>query len=267
MASGKKPASPDASAAPWAARGVSGVVPPGRRLSEAAEKRRARWSASGVDGVAPPGNQEPGEGPAAEWVLRHQKTQKRPGKPALGRPGAGAEAQGDPADLKTFLELFAEFFRTHPLDPENAQQLGQLIAQSHAPFEILIAFTILSAHVGTEGPQRKKHQWSLERGAKVFYNLAKRLDASVRPPRGLVPKTVDPLFFDLPRTAMQIPFAYATDAFLRTLELYRGDTNRDRLLMRFARQMRDRFIEHRTFGDQPLARLFPWNEPAWAPEE
>ncbi|MCC7384651.1 MAG: hypothetical protein IT384_22575 [Deltaproteobacteria bacterium] len=274
MAPPKKPAGAGKEpAAPWSARNVRGVTPPGRRVSPEGTPRRARWSASGVEGVAAPGTQEPGEGAVAEWLGRKTKPKKRrgrkgeavgPGRPTAGfvpSPDAGAD---DPANLKIYVDQIIDFFRAHPPDDATSLQLGQLIAQSHAPFEILIGFAVLTAYAGNDNARRRKHQWALERGAKVFYNLSKRLDPSVRPPRGLVPRTVDPLFYDLPRTALQIPYAYATDAFLRVLELLRIDHNYDRRLIAFARELRARDHEARTFGDRALVALFPWEEPAWA---
>lgn len=276
----KPPAAADGPKTAWSARGVTGVVPPGRKFGEASEKRRAAWSATGVAGVKPPGNQEPDEGPAVKWAVAKSKgispTKVAPVKkgaaPSLApnRPTAGFvpdvnASSGDPKDLKAFLDIFAEEFKTNPVDNESAQQLSQLIGQSHAPFEILVAFTILTAWVGTDGARRKAEQWSLERGAKVYFNLAKRLDPNVRPPRGLVPKTVDPLFFDVPASAFQIPYAYVVDSYLRVMELCRSDHVRNKKLINFAHKLYDRFIEKRSYGDKPLTGLFPWKPPAWAP--
>lgn len=275
------PGAPEAPKTPWTARGVAGVVPPGRRLGEAGEKRRATWSASGVAGIQPPGNQKPGEGPAARWAIAKSKGEsptklpvpkKGKGEPSLAPARATAgfvpdlrASDGDPKDLKTFLDLFAEAHGKIALDAEAASQLAQLVGQSHAPFEIMVAFTWLSAWVGSDGARRKEYQWALERGAKVYFNLAKRLDPTVRPPRGLVPKTVDPLFFDLPPTAFQFPYAYAVDAFMRVLELLRGDHVRNRKLIELAHTLYARFIEKRSFGDRALSAMFPWKPPAWAP--
>jgi len=168
------PGAPEAPKTPWTARGVAGVVPPGRRLGEAGEKRRATWSASGVAGITPPGNQKPGEGPAARWAIAKSKGEsptklavpkKGKGEPSLApaRPTAGfvpdlRAAEGDPKDLKTFLDLFAEAHSKIALDAETASQLAQLVGQSHAPFEIMVAFTWLSAWVGSDGARRKEYQ-------------------------------------------------------------------------------------------------------------
>ncbi|MFO0723873.1 MAG: hypothetical protein U1E65_08835 [Myxococcota bacterium] len=265
----------------WGARGVKGVVPPGRRLAKPEEKRRARWSASGVNGIAPPGKQKPGEGPADAWAIAKDKgirpsqvgkkvakgKELSPARPTVGFVPDLAVSAGDPKDWKSYLDLYADFFRDNPLQDDNAEALGQLIGQSHAPFPIMVGFTILSAWVGAEGDRRRTYQWALERGAKVYFNMAKRLDASVRPPRGLVPRSVDPLFYSLPQAAFQIPFAYGVDAFGHILELCRGDTNYDRKLLRFFREMRGRFVEKRSYGDKEIATMFPWDEPAWAPHD
>ena len=287
---GKKPpaATPEAAKTGWSARGVTGIVPPGRRLGDAGEKRRAAWSGTNVVGVAPPGNQAADEGPAVRWAVAKSKGldpnkreapggKKKSNKQVAStetfepnRPTAGfvpdlSASDNDPKDLKTFLDLFAEEFKNNAIDDESAKQLSQLVGQSHAPFEILIGFTILTAWVGTDGAKRKAEQWSLERGAKVYFNLAKRLDPNVRPPRGLVPKTVDPLFFDLPASTFQMPYAYSVDAYLRIMELCRADHVRNKKLVNFAHALYDRFIEKRSYGDRALTAMFPWTPPPWAP--
>ena len=67
--------------------------------------------------------------------------------------------------------------------------------------------------------------------------------------------------------AYQVPFAWATDAFLRQLDLLRGDIAHDRALMRLARSLYKRFVAQRAFGDRSLAAMFPFEEPAWAPDD
>jgi hypothetical protein len=37
------------------------------------------------------------------------------------------------------------------------------------------------------------------------------------------------------------------------------------VIFEFAIELRDRFIETRSFGDQSLADMFPWDAPSWAP--
>lgn len=290
---------------PWlkGVPGVKGVVPPGRRLGAATERRPTRWSATGVKGVVPPGNLGPADGPGAEWAARRDKQQrlshkknaraleetKRAAqkKAALAasaprkevdfdpmRPMAGFKPEifadvGDPNDLKAFLQAINEFLAEHRPNPLCAEHFNQLVNQSHAPFEIVVAFTVLSVLVGRSTELRRRFAMSLERGAKVFFNLAGRLDDDVKAPRGLVPETVDAIFYDLPATAYQFPYAFATAALLEQLSLLRkqDDEDYDRRLIDFGLSLRARFIEGRSFGDQGLDALFPWDLPEWAPPE
>lgn len=289
---------------PWlkGVPGVKGVVPPGRRLGQPGDKRKTRWSATGVNGVVPPGNLKPGEGPAADWAKKRAKDNKtsekknrrafdeskraadrpQPVQPNSRRPEvdydpmrpmAGFEPDAfadlkDPDNLQAFLQSINTFLADNRPDPTAAEHFGQVVNQSHAPFEIVIAFTILSALVGRSAELRRRFSMSLERGAKVFFNLAGRLNHQVKAPRGLVPETVDALFYDLPATAYQFPYAFATAALLEQLVLLRkeGDEDYDRLLVDFAERQRARFVEGRSFGDQSLASLFPWQMYDWAPE-
>lgn len=291
----------DGRRSPWleGASGVTGVVPRGRRLSPPSERRDRRWSASGVAGVTPPGRQKPGTGPASESAelterkrAAREKAARRAladarssrGKakgsrraearaPDLGRPSFGfvpdAFRDGrDPTDLKGFLEEVTQFVKD--LGPEEAiaESFAQVVLQSHAPHEIVVAFTILSTIIGKSTPLRRRYTAALERGAKTFFNLATRLDKTVKAPRGLVPETMDAIFYDLPRSAYQVPYAFLTDAFCRMADLFRGERDVDRPLFEFVMDLRRRFIECRSLGDKPLEDLFPWSEPdGWCPEE
>lgn len=286
---------------PWrrGVAGVKGVTPPGRRLGKPGDRRPNRWSATGVAGVTPPGAQSPGTGPATDWVLKKDKAARalqkkqnqrafddakraaaKPEAPAAPpsfdplRPGAGFAPDvfadvGDPGDLKAFLQNVNDFLAEHRPHPQCADHFNQLITQSHAPFEIVVGFTILSAVVGRSSELRRKFALSLERGAKVFFNLARRLDPDVRPPRGLVPETVDALFYDLPATAMQIPYAFTTHAFLHQMTLLRGpdDPEYDEALVSFGESLWSRFIQGRAYGDTGLDAMFPWETPEWAPAD
>ena len=285
----------DKDRSPWlrGVAGVQGVVPPGRRLAK--DKRPTRWSASGVKGVTPPGTQKPGEGAAAEWLKGKDKSkqlaQKKNAKAvelqqktaSRGQPGKFEHVEfdplrpmagyvpevfadvGDPGDLKAFLQTINDFLTEHRPDATTAIHFNQVVNQSHAPFEIVVGFTVLSVLVGRSTELRRRFALSLERGAKVFFNLAARLDDRVKPPRGLVPETVDAIFYDLPATAYDAPYAFATDAFMRQLELLRkeDDPEYDERLLEFGRYLRGRFIEGRSFGDQPLSRMFPGDVPQW----
>lgn len=296
---GKKGAAegPKEPESPWlkGVSGVTGVIPPGRRLSPVTEKRPTRWSASGVRGVRPPGTQKPGQGPSAEsaaaWEkkksLREKQNQqlyegaksgravkKRggelsydPGRPVGGYTPDPFAGQRDPKDLKGFLEEISELIRRLSLGTEYAVPMAELVRQSHAPFEVIVGFTVLSALVGKDNSLRRRHTLPLERGAKAFFNLSRRLDPNVKPPRGLVPESVDAIFYDLPTTAFQLPFAYAVEAFGRMIDLLRSEEAQDRKLIEGVRALRKKYIDGRALGDRALEKLFPWTEPEWAPEE
>ncbi|MBI2375235.1 MAG: hypothetical protein HYV07_14660 [Deltaproteobacteria bacterium] len=261
--------------APWRRGGeVKGIVPPGRRLAD--DSRPNAWSASGVRGVRPPGTLAPGEGAATRWILeaekrkdKKQKVQKAARAAAPPKKSAkDPKSPAEPKTLKDFLDQLADHSReTLPKDPAMISELLSFVGQSSRPFEIIVAFAVGSALIGGDQKLRSEHQWSLERGAKAFFNLAKRLDRSVRAPRGLVPETLDPLFYDLPDIALELPFAYLTYAFLALLDVLRVDRPRDRRLLRFAKSLHSRFIEGRRYGDRTLESMFPWELPEWAPED
>lgn len=287
---------------PWleGVTGVTGVIPPGRRLSPLSERRATKWSASGVAGVRPPGKLKADEGPAAESaekqerkrLLREKETKRaleaakakkeaakknaqggkgapevKPARPMRGFVPAPFADVRDPTDLKGFLEAIAEMFKTQKPGEDAMENLGEMIMQSRAPFDIAVAFTIISVLIGKDGALRRRYTPQLERGAKTFFNLSIRLNKNVKAPRGLNPETMDAIFYDLPATAFQVPFAFATDSFCRMTVLLRGDEECDRALVRNASELRDRYIEKRSLGDQSLARLFPWKVPEWAPED
>ena len=266
---------------------VRGVIPPGRRLAPEGERRATRWAASGIRGVVPPGGARPEASPSARWTERDRKrAAARKAARALERARAAPETSpeldltrpmagfvpavfadaGDPDGLEAFLERVSAFVAERRPPVAVAGSFEELIHQSRAPFELVVAFTILSAIIGKSTQLRRRHALALERGAKAFFNLARRIDPGVRPPRGLAPETLDAIFHDLPGVATQLPFAYATDAFCRQLELLReDDPSRDRALLEEARALRRRFIERRAFGDRPLRDLFPWTPPDWTP--
>ncbi len=282
------------SESPWLkGTGVKGIVPPGRRLSK--DPRPSRWSASGVQGIRPPGKKKPGEIPTVGWarISKDNKAQQRkamikdfekkrqqepkksaprdqfdPLRPMAGFvPDAFADLH-DPDDVKAFLKVITDFLSDNRPSEAVEQTFAEFVGQSHAPFEILVGFTILSAIVGRSVQKRRRYGPALERGAKVFYNLARRLNPGIKIPKGLVPETMDAIFYDLPDTAYQIPYAFATDAFLRALELFRDHDEEsepsERTLIEFALQLRERFIVGRSFGDSPLESIFPWELPEWA---
>lgn len=292
MAKKPKDTKPKGHPSPWleGVRGVTGVIPPGRKLSD--DPRRTKWSASGVSGVTPPGNQKPGEGPGIDWADKMKKgrsTRTRDNRRALDKAKQAAAKDlpvpddfdpmrpmegfipdifadlSDPDDMKSFLERISRFVAELGTHEEAEEDCATLITQSHAPFEIVVAFSILSAIIGKQTAKRRRYGIALERGAKVFFNMARRLKNDIKTPRGLVPETVDALFYDIPSAAYQVPYAYATDAFLRMMELLRDGTNeeRDLSLGRFAEDLHGRFIGRRSFGDQPLSGMFPYDPPEW----
>ena len=275
----------DDAPSPWlkGVRGVKGIVPPGRRLSPKAERRPTKWSASGVKGVTPHGGHGPSEGPSVDWLLRSDTKKKAKAKKAnqraldsakrgndeaveLLRPGAGFRPSifadsNDPKSLEVFLKEINDLMSQDPPDSDAASDFAQMISQSHAPFEIVVAFAVLSAASARDESLRHEFGFELERGAKTYFNLARRLDPSVKVPRGLIPESVDPIFYDLPDTAYRVPFAHAAHAFLRMAPLLlRGDPEHDEKLEAFATQLYERFIASRSLGDSPLASMFPW---AW----
>lgn len=264
---------------------VRGIVPPGRRLDPEGTKAR-RWSASGVNGVVPParpsasspawlerpGSKKPrSKGKDAQRALDKARRGLEaetwdPGRPMAGFVPAIFDDQLDPDNLAALLDLIRSFVENHRPDAARAESFSELIHQSHAPYELVVGFTVLSALVGKKANLRRKYALALERGAKAFYNLARRLKQEIKVPRGLAPETLDPIFFSLPDIALAVPHAYATDAFCRQIELLReSNPGRDRELVEQAEGLRRRFIMRRTYGDQALRDLFPWSPPAWAP--
>jgi hypothetical protein len=239
---------------------VKGIVPPGRKLSDAPRARV--WQGSGIEGVTPPGTQEP-EAPKKRRALESpiQKREKKSKKDA--KPVAASSS----LPLQGLLDRFAAFTREN-LEPteELMRDLARDILQTHAPFEIVVGFTVLSALVGADEALRRTHHLPLERGAKAFYNLGKRLDPKVRAPRGLVPQTLDPLFFDVPDLAFQLPEPFVVQAFGTLLDFLQTDPDHDRALIAFVLELRKEYVLGRKFGDQSMERMFPWTEPDWAPE-
>jgi hypothetical protein len=282
----KKKDDDKASESPWQkGTNVKGVVPPGRRLDPKA-KRKTSWNASGVKGVTPPGTLRPEDSPTAEWAKQEAKERElkikanqralekakleKPHQQEAMRPMEGfvpdvfADLK-DPSDMKSFLRRINEFLEQKKPSSDLSEGFASLITQSRAPFEIVVAFTVLSALVGKSTQLRRRYGVALERGAKVYFNLIGRLEKNVQVPRGLVPETVNALFYDLPQAAYQIPYAYATHAFLRMMELLRDGANRetDRALLELGDELHAKFIAGRSLGDQALARMFPFERPEW----
>ena len=279
----RKPTDPP----PWlkGVTGVTGVVSPGRRLSPPDERRPTAWSASGVSGVTPPGkvaargkpvDPKAGAQRRMQANLRALQRRRRSGdgaaRPENDRPQAGflpdvfADIH-DPPDLQDFLKLLSDFLDEDPPREAAIDDIDHLVIQSRAPFELVVGFTVMSTLVGKDDDLRQEFVASLDRGANAFFNLARRLNPRIRVPRGIIPDVVDALFFDLPDLALTIPFAFATDAFVRIMPLLRRDDDPgyDERLLRFAQRLRARFIDTRSFGDQPLDRMFPWSLPDWTP--
>ena len=259
----KPPRKPDEDPfeSPWLrGTGVRPTVSPGRRL-DTSDRRINRWSASGVRGVVPPG--------AASIERQKTSLRRRSSPPKTSpRPVAGFQPDVfndrlDPDDLGAFLGALNRFIRSHKPQLERAENFRELIVQSQAPFEIVVGFTILSSIVGSNPDLRRRFATALERGAKVFFNLAKRLHPkSTTVPEDLAPESVDAIFHDLPDLALEIPFAFAVQAFCEQLELLaEGDQERDRQLLLEAKDLRSRFIERRAYGDRALRDMFLWSAP------
>jgi hypothetical protein len=273
----------------WSASGVKGVTPPGtQRPGEGAaaawatqkdpqrataEKTNKRLYELRKQAAARPKEREPKSRPPRSAIPSASPGARDPDAFDPLRPLAGFLPDvfadvGDPGDIKGFLQSINDFLAEHRPHPECADGFAQVVTQSRAPFEIAVAFTVLTALVGKSEPLRRRYGAVLERGAKVYFNLASRLRADIKAPRGLVPETVDPLFYDLPGTAYQLPFAFATDAMVRLADLLRreGDDDYDRTIATFCRALYERFVGGRALGDQALARMFPWTPPPWMPE-
>lgn len=253
---------------------VRGVVPPGRRFVPGGP-RPNRWSASGVSGVTPPGHASPSDSPSARWS-KGQRSAKRARPPqrateaktALGATRSGGlalEIFADPEDpdhLGAFLEAVGALVAAHRPEDDCTEAFREVVHRSQAPFEIVVGFSVLSALVGKSATLRRRYAAALERGAKTFYNLGTRLDPSLKAPRGLAPESVDALFFDLPDLALEVPYAYAVQAFAGQIVLLgEGTPERDGALRDHAHGLWRRFVERRAYGDQALKDLFPWQEP------
>jgi len=246
---------------PWHANGVKGVVPPGRKLGKKSPaKAAAPWRATGVRGIRLDENRDEDEA-LDQWRMKRSAFKK----PSQAKEPTRSKAPSKPKETKTekpgpnlklFLDEIAAFFREHPPEQKSHEMLAELIGQSHAPYEITLGFTVLSALVGQDTEQRNKYAWALERGARAFFNLAMRLDKTVKAPRGLAPQRLDPLFYDLPATAFQIPYAFATDAFLRIIELVQGEHAHNQAVNRFGKELYEKHIQGHRYGDQSLAELF-----------
>ena len=260
--------SKDDEAPPWAATGVKGIVPPGRKLS-ATDKRTAPWRSTGVRGVEL-SNRSDVSADQERWKIdragkkRRAPPARKPQPPP--KPGVGQIEPQAQSGLKIFLDEIAEFFRGNLPPEECTVSLSELIGQSHAPYEIIMGFTVLSTVVGQDGELRDTYAGALERGARAYFNLAMRLDDSIKPPRGLLPQRLDPIFYDLPATAFQLPYAFGTDAYLKTMELLVGEPQYNRLLVELGEKLYARHIEGQRYGDENLSTLFPWERPKWAPE-
>lgn len=257
---------------PWQ-RGtdVEGIVPPGRRLGDPTERRPTRWSASGVRGVVPPGGHGPGEGPSAQWARKATL----PKESKSGRSGAKATAHRDPrslheledpTDLEAFLQEISRFIAQRKTPSVFSESFRELVTQNRSPYDIVVGFAVLSTLTGNDPQLRRANAAALERGATVFFSLARRLDPQASIPDGLALETANALLLDLPELAWAVPYAYGVDAFCRQIELLREDEpRRDRELVLEARRLRARFIERRTYGDRALRDIFEWNDPAWTP--
>ncbi len=273
---------------PWrkGVTGVTGVTPPGRRLSSRDEPRPTAWSASGVKGVTPPGRTpldgksgRTSPGAKSDHTADRNAVRLRANQRALERrkraraddtpiridhPLAGFVPDifadvWDPPDLQDFLKLVSDHLDRNPPPDDAVDDIDLLIVQTQAPFELIVGFAIMSALVQKDDGLRQAFGATLERGANAFFNLARRLNPRVRIPPGLNPDKLDALFFGLPDLALQVPYAFATDAFGRIMPLLRDEQDEayNEQLVAFTLGLRTRFIETRSFGDQPLARLFP----------
>ena len=261
--------------APWRAKGVRGVTPPGRRFSNQDRGRTAPWQATGVRGVQiqqPESSEEPS---SRRWTMAHASRPERPkkkhlaGAPARKKkelPRKKETAQLDETTLKNILDEVAEFFRRFGGSHKAEVSLSEVITQSQAPYEIIVAFTGLSTLVGQDYEKRELYTFALERGARAYFNLAMRLDDTLKAPRGLMPHKLDALFYDLPATAFQLPGAFVADTFGKLSELLVDDVDYNHELFTAICSLYEKHIEGKSYGDEALSSIFPFTRPDWAPE-
>ncbi|MEE2902048.1 MAG: hypothetical protein VYC39_06940 [Myxococcota bacterium] len=261
--------------APWRAKGVRGVTPPGRRFSREDGGRSAPWQATGVRGVQiqkPESSEQP---PSRRWAMAHASRPERPKRKHLsGGPAQKKEpprkketSQQDETSLKMILDEVAEFFRKFGGSHKAEVSLSEVITQSQAPYEIIVAFTGLSTLVGQDYEKRELYTFALERGARAYFNLAMRLDDALKAPRGLMPHKLDALFYDLPATAFQLPGAFVADTFGKLSELLVDDVDYNHELFTAVRSLYEKHIEGKSYGDEALTSIFPFAHPNWAPEK
>lgn len=261
--------------APWRVKGVKGIVPPGRRFSSHETAPSAPWRATGVRGVQIQKQEAPEDSTSRRWALARSSKPKRPQKKssALSSPQRKTptqkkeSAQTEDSALKIILDEVAEFFRNFGGSPKAEMSLSEVITQSQAPYEIIVAFTGLSTLVGQDYEKREQYAFALERGARAFFNMAMRLDDTMKAPRGLMPHKLDALFYDLPATAFQLPGAFVADTFSKLSELLVNDVEYDHELYKAVRSLHEKYIEGQSYGDEPLNSIFPFERPSWAPEE
>ena len=165
------------------------------------------------------------------------------------------------------LDEVAAFFRNFGGSDKAEVSLSEVITQSQAPYEIIVAFTGLSTLVGQDYDKREIYAFALERGARAYFNLAMRLDETIKAPRGLMPHKLDALFYDLPATAFQLPGAFIADTFGKLSELLVDDVDYNHELFKAVRAFYEKYIDGQSYGDEPLSSIFPFERPRWAPED
>ena len=259
---------------PWRAKGVRGVTPPGRRFSTQDRGPRAPWQATGVRGVQIKKPESSEQVSSRRWTMAHASKSERPKRKHLsGGPAHKKEparkkdsARLNENSLKNILDEVADFFRKFGGSHKAEVSLSEVITQSQAPYEIIVAFTGLSTLVGQDYEKRELYTFALERGARAYFNLAMRLDDTIKAPRGLMPHKLDALFFDLPATAFQLPGAFVADTFGRLSELLVDDVDYNHELFTAVRSLYEKHIEGKSYGDEDLNSIFPFIHPNWAPE-
>lgn len=243
----------------WAeGTGVRGVVPPGRRLD--GQRKAGRWSASGVKGVALPHRAKPSAKPS--WLEKPGQKRVQPKISARSRstrsPARLAEVfsdEFDPNSLAELLDQLRSFIEARSYEDEASERFSEIIIESRAPFEIIVAFTVLNGLIGSSKSRRRYFGPSLERGVKVYYNLALRLNPAVEVPPQVSTQPLDALFFDLADMALEVPYAYTADALAKVIDQLEFPLSQETI--DFCKSMRERFIERRVFADQALRQVFP----------
>lgn len=263
--------------APWRkGSGVQGVRPPER--SRVRGRHEPAWSASGVRGVTPPGSMPKDRRPRDLWK-QHQTREREAAKqamkrarkrtagarsaeaPPFARPVAGHLPQShlDPCPVADFPQVFEELkcrLAQAELDEASAEEFAMVIRQSSAPFEVVVAFAVLTAAVQDRRSLRRQFGRELERGIECTFNLMERLGLEPEVPDEFEPERMDVLFFGFPDSGLEMPFAHLTVTLEHLIQLFEEDVA-EAVVAPLIRELRASYIQGRSHGDQSLEEMFP----------